>query len=408
VNRLPHLAVVTIGLLATACGSDGPWVRAVDRSVTVTSTAPAPTTIDAQQLDAYSLIEALASDAMGGRDNQSQGSLDAQALIVGQLEQFAQPALRDGYLQPFALGSNIVGVIPGGDLADEYVIIGAHYDHVGSNCVSDDPADQICNGATDNASGVATVISIARAIAAEGTPRRSVLIALWDAEEDGLLGSAAYVANPVIPLSQTVVYLNFDIQGATVLPSLANLTIAIGAESGGQALAQAATEAMAASTLRPVLLNSFLFEGRSDHSNFAQRGVPAMLFTDAAGGCYHTAQDDIDIVDFAKLAQQVELGSALVRELVAADASPQNDPAAPNLVFADAVALLNVAELSETDLALLSPAAAAQVQQFSEDLRAIVGRGADAFDGATAATVLSGVDQFLESLTESTCASFTA
>jgi len=353
------------------------------------------------------LIEALASDDLAGRNNQTPGSSAAQALIVEQLALYAQPALEDGFLQPFAVGTNILGVIPGGDLADEYIVIGAHYDHLGSDCVTDNPVDQICNGATDNASGVATVISIARAIAAEGTPRRSVLVALWDAEEDGLLGSAAYVADPVVPLAQTVAYLNFDIQGATLLPSLANVTIAIGAETGGDALTQATAHAMASSTLQPLLLDSFLFEGRSDHANFAQAGIPSMLFTDSIGGCYHTAQDEADIVDFAKLDQQVVVGTSLVRELVATDAPPRLDPLAPNIGFDDAASLLAFAKQSEPDLPLLSPGASVQILQFVIDLQAIVDAGAAAFDDAAIATVMNGIDQMVESLTRTSCQSFT-
>lgn len=409
-----HVALASVALLASGCSSDGPWVRAVERTDTVpensstpsTTTGTTGTTVDSEGLSAREFVEALASDEMTGRDNQTPGSAAAQALIVEQLSQFAEPVLPDGYLQPFTSGTNILGLIPGGDLADEYVVIGAHYDHIGSDCRSDDPVDHICNGAIDNASGVATVISIARVIAAEGTPRRSVVIALWDSEEDGLLGSAAYVAAPPIPLAQTVAYLNFDMQGATLLPSLANTTLAIGAETGGDALVKAIAGAMASSKLQPVLVSSFLFQGRTDHANFAQAGIPAMLFTDATGGCYHTAQDDVAVMDFAKLDQQVGVGAAVVRDLAATNTPPVFDPAAPDIVFADAVALLGLVELSELDIALLSPAAAAQVTQFAKELRSIVDAGAEAFDNAAITTVMTGVDQFVQSLTESTCQSF--
>lgn len=415
-HRPLHVAIATVALLASGCSSNEPWVHAVDRSESVPENSSTPSTTpgtpevttDSEGLSARELVEALAADELEGRDNQTPGSSAAQALIVEQIAQFAQPALPDGYLQPFTFGSNILGLIPGGDLADEYIIIGAHYDHIGYDCLSADPVDHICNGATDNASGVATVISIARAIAAEGTPRRSVLLALWDAEEDGLLGSEAYVAAPAVPLARTVAYLNFDIQGATLSPALANLTIAIGAETGGDALVKAVARAMGASKLQPVLLSSFLFQGRSDHANFAQAGIPAMLFTDATGGCYHTAQDDAEIVDFAKLDQQVAVGAAIVRELAATDTPPAFAPTAPSIVFADAVALLTFAGQAELDVALLSPGAGAQVTQFVNELRAIVDAGAEAFDSAASATVLHGVDQFVESLTESTCQSFAA
>ena len=107
-------------------------------------------------------------------------------------------------MQPFPGGTNVVAVIPGTDLADEYVVVGAHYDHLGNSCrvPPGSPTDTICNGATDNATGVAAVLPIARSIAAQPTkPRRSVVLALWDSEEDGLLGSLFYVQNPLVPLA---------------------------------------------------------------------------------------------------------------------------------------------------------------------------------------------------------------
>ena len=96
-------------------------MRAVERSDSV----PAPTSpVPGGGLNAQALIEALASDDLAGRNNQTPGSSAAQALIVEQLALYAQPALEDGFLQPFAVGTNILGVIPGGDLADEYIVIG--------------------------------------------------------------------------------------------------------------------------------------------------------------------------------------------------------------------------------------------------------------------------------------------
>ncbi len=95
--------------------------------------------------------------------------------------------------------------IPGGPLADEYVIIGAHYDHLGNTCRNTDASDTICNGATDNGAGIAAVLDIARKIKAAGTPRRTVVLALWDREEDGLLGSNYYVQHPIVPLAKTIV-----------------------------------------------------------------------------------------------------------------------------------------------------------------------------------------------------------
>ena len=216
-----------------------------------TATAPATTDTtlvvadESTPMSTTELVEALASDVFTGRNEQTDGWFAAQQLLIGQLRQFAEPARAgqpgdDGYLQPIADGDNVVAIIPGTDLAAEWLVIGAHYDHLGvAGCPTADPTDSICNGATDNATGVAVAMAAARAVAEAG-PRRSVLIGLWDREEDGLLGSAAYVAEPLVPLEGTVAYLNFDIQGANLLPALANTTVMVGAETGGPALREAA------------------------------------------------------------------------------------------------------------------------------------------------------------------------
>ncbi|MEZ5167240.1 MAG: M28 family peptidase [Acidimicrobiales bacterium] len=133
----------------------------------------------------------LASDGFGGRNNGSPGSSEAQHYLLSYLRAVGVEAL-DGttessaYLHPMTGGVNVVGRIPGTDLADEIVVVGAHYDHLAS--CDQQGGDTICNGATDNAAGTAVVLEIARALAqAKDVPRRTVIIGFWDREEDGLL-----------------------------------------------------------------------------------------------------------------------------------------------------------------------------------------------------------------------------
>src|SRR4029450_2085199 len=103
---------------------------------------------------------------------------------------------------PIDGGTNLIGVIPGRDRADEVVVVGAHYDHLGSRCRTADPADTICNGATDNATGVAAALAVGEDLARGRGPRRTVVVALWDREEDGLPGSGGYGAPPPPPRRQ--------------------------------------------------------------------------------------------------------------------------------------------------------------------------------------------------------------
>ncbi len=376
----------------------------------VTTVAATTTTVAATtELDAAALTAALAADDMEGRDNGQPGSELAQALLIGQVSQFAQPAFPDqvgdaGYLQAFRQGANILAIIPGGDLAGEWVVIGGHYDHLGSDCSGADPADTICNGATDNAAGAAVAVSVARAVAAAGTPRRSVLLALWDAEEDGLLGSASWLKAPTVPVEQISAYINFDIQGADLLPSLANFTVAVGAETGGAALVDATTRAIGQSTLETVQLSLLFGQGRSDHANFASAGVPSVFFTDATGPCYHTSGDDIDVVDLAKLDQQVAAASALALDLTATDTPPVFDGAAPASTYADAQSMLALVQLAEPDFGLLADPAAAAA--YLADMQAIVAAGPDAFDDAAIGTMLGGAVSFVSALNSGVCQSY--
>ena len=223
-----------------------------------------------------------------------------------------------------------MALIPGDELPDEYVIIGAHYDHLGTGCDTADPADTICNGATDNATGVAAVLSIGEQLARQGHgPSRSVILAFWDREEDGLLGARAWIADPLVPVAQTVAYVNYDIQGANILPTLRDTTFAIGAETGGERLTAAVGRAVRPGQLDTHQLSWIFGQGRSDYLPFIQAGVPTVFFSDSTGPCYHTAQDEADIVDYRKLRQQVRDGVRLARDLAGAARRRPSYPTRP-------------------------------------------------------------------------------
>lgn len=368
---------------------------------TAASTTPAEIGIDPQVL-----VATLADDAMQGRDNATDGSVAAQETLIAVMSTFAMPwdaTGGDGYRQAFAGGSNVIGIIPGSDLADEYVMIGAHYDHLGrGDCRLVTAADDICNGAVDNATGVAAAMAIGEAIAAEA-PRRSVVIAFWDAEEDGLLGSRAFVATPVIPLDSIVTYVNFDMQGSDLLPSLADRTIAVGAETGGEALAALVEQVTDASPLDYAVLSLIMGQGRSDHAPFAAAGVPVTFFTDATNGCYHSALDDIDAVDVDKLRAQTATATELVRRLANDDLSIEFVADAPTTRFSDAERLLDLARTGESDLASVDVATADAARSVIERLDAVVTAGAGAYDGAAEAATLGAAAGLVDLLADTHC-----
>jgi Peptidase family M28 len=357
-------------------------------------------------------VHILASDATGGRDNGTVGSALARDYIIGRIDDFAvglDPS-RPGaaaFTQPFAGGTNIVALIPGSTRSDEYVIIGAHYDHLGTSCRSADTADHICNGATDNAAGVAAVLSIGEKLARQGGgPQRSVILALWDREEDGLLGARHYLANPLVPVEQTVAYINFDIQGANLLPSLRSTTFAIGAETGGDRLVAAVERAVAGRGLETLPLSWIFGQGRSDYLPFIQAGVPTVFFSDATGPCYHTAQDEAGIVDFRKLHQEVGNAYRLARELAAGETTPSFVPGTPLATYADAVALQAVADRAISDLGRFTPAQQDQLLAFQQALDEIVAAGPDAFGADDISTLLGGAAAAVDAFSSGECDGF--
>jgi hypothetical protein len=281
-------------------------------------------------------------------------------------------------------------------------MIGGHYDHLGTSCKRVRPGDVICNGATDNGAGTAVVVSIARALGRlPAPPRRSILIALWDAEEDGLLGSQYYVEHPVVPLASTVAYLNFDVQGAVLLPSLRYKSFAVGAESGGAILASLVDAAVARQRLDTRRLSYIFGQERSDYANLVKAGVPTVFFGDSTGPCYHSTGDELPIVDFPKLREQSMIGFRLAVALAETDTPPTFVPVdVLGATFDDALVLDDVFRAGLTDLPLFSAVDRATVSDLQAKVAAIVADGPADFGADDVATILlgtlSGIDAILD------------
>jgi len=171
--------------------------------------------------------------------------------------------------------ANVLGLLPGSDpeLADEVVIYTAHHDHLGIGTPNDD-GDAIYNGAFDNATGVAMVLAIARALKAlPESPRRSTLIALVGAEEQGLLGSKYYAANPTFPAGNIAANLNYD--GGNIWGHTHDVTfIGLGKSSIDELVTLIAGEQ--GRTVKPDQFADKGYFYRSDQFSFAKIGVPAV------------------------------------------------------------------------------------------------------------------------------------
>jgi len=106
------------------------------------------------------------------------------------------------------------------------------------------------------------------------------------------------------PVNQIITYINFDIQGANLAPSLREVTLSVGPETGGPLLEAAVTDAASDSGLQMFPASAVLGQGRSDHANFLNKNVPSVFFTDSNNGCYHTTGDEVKNTDFEKLEKQ--------------------------------------------------------------------------------------------------------
>ena len=397
------VAAFTCAALLAACSSDDSGATKGTGSPTASSTST--TEQPARPASYEDDVRALADDSTEGRDNGTPGSAKAQEYLVARLREIAEP-LGDDFRQPFAEGTNLLGVIRGSELPDDYVILGAHYDHLGRRCRRTKPGDGTCNGATDNAASVAAVLEIGRRIAEGEHPSRSVVLALWDAEEDGLLGSSAYLANPAVPKDRTVAYLNWDNQGSNLLPSTKNTTVQVGAETGGPALVEAAARAAAGSDLDTLVLSLVFGQGRSDHAEFADAGIPVVFSTDATSGCYHTVQDDVAAVDFDKLGREIDKGEALARAVADATTKPTYVAGTAPATFEDARSMLAVLRRGEPDLTRFPPDIKATLDTYRTDVQAMVDAGPDAFDGDAISTLLGGAVQLVDALTKLPCDAF--
>ena len=201
---------------------------------------------------------------------------------------------------------NVAGILEGSDpqLRNEYVVYSAHIDHIG---VSHGQADSVNNGADDNASGVSGLLELVEAFSQPGIqPKRSLLFLAPSGEEDGLLGSAHFTEHPSVPLRQVVANLNMDLVGRNWRDSV----IAVGLEQSdlGETLRQVvgAHPELSMTPIRDRWPEERIFY-RSDHYNFARKGVPILFFTSGTHADYHQPSDEPRTIDGEKEARLVRL-----------------------------------------------------------------------------------------------------
>ncbi len=210
---------------------------------------------------------------------------------------------------------NVVAMLPGKN-RDEYVVVGGHYDHVGSGEYGSSQPGDIHNGADDNASGTAAILEIAETLALEAKdgrqPDRSVIFALFTAEELGLIGSRELVAQFPVPVENVVGMLNLDMVGR-----VRDDTIFVGGSGTSPAFVPMVDAAIEDSPLERSYMGGE-FDSRSDHANFIRQGVPALFLFSGLHPEYHGPDDDVELVNAEGLAQTATLGVDLLHRMASA------------------------------------------------------------------------------------------
>ena len=196
---------------------------------------------------------------------------------------------------------NVVGILEGSDpdLRGEYIAYSAHMDHVGIGRPNLD-LDSIYNGADDDASGTIGIVEIAEAFASmEVKPKRSSIFLLVSGEEKGLWGSAFFADNPPVPVDQIVANLNADMIGR----NWSDTVVVIGKEHSdlGSTLNQVG-DVHPELGLAPIddIWPEERFYFRSDHYNFARKGIPVLFFFSGVHEDYHQPSDEVELIDTEK------------------------------------------------------------------------------------------------------------
>jgi hypothetical protein len=203
-----------------------------------------------------------------------------------------------------------------------WVAIGAHYDHLGrgdrgTSLAGRDEIGGIHHGADDNASGTAAVLAVADALSKFAQPRRRhVLIALWSAEEIGLVGSSAFVTSPVVPLGQIAAYFNFDMVGR-----MQNNRLVVQASGSSPVWGRLLERANVAAGFDLIVQPDPYLP--TDSASFNQAGVVTLNFTTGAHADYHRPSDTSDKINYEDLDRVVAMAASLIRAVGDAEEAPQ-------------------------------------------------------------------------------------
>jgi hypothetical protein len=270
-----------------------------------------------------SVAAALFRSAPAGQSLDSvQRELDSGNPHVAGFPLGAQVSLTTKLIRQKKSGRNVLAYLPAttSPPLKPWVVVGAHYDHLGAgtggnSLAAGAEAGRPHVGADDNASGTAAVMALAESLARQPQRRRHVLIALWSAEEIGLIGSKQFVAAPPVPLDQMAAYINFDMVGRMTNNKLAAQATGT-SPVWGSLIERANVRAGFDIAIQPDPYQP------TDVSSFNDGGVPSLNFTTGAHTDYHKPSDTADKINYEDLDRIVDLATAITRQLLDTETPP--------------------------------------------------------------------------------------
>jgi aminopeptidase YwaD len=309
-SSLLHRRVALVATAALVVGCHSPGV------------SPAPSAPDSVAIQRD--ISYLASERLAGRLTGTPGNDSAAAYIARRYAALGLTAAAPMYLQRFNARppahagrsvslptQNVFAVLTGRDpaLRAEYIVIGAHFDHLGTSTdgALDPESHAVRLGADDNASGTAAVLELAR-LFAHAPPRRSIVFANFSGEEEGLLGSQYFVDHSPVPIDSIYTMLNFDMVGRLENDRLIVYGVATATE-----LPALLDSANAATHLRIAAQGDGF--GPSDHSSFYAKNIPVLHFFTDLHDDYHRATDTPDKINAGGEARVVALAERVARAI---------------------------------------------------------------------------------------------
>lgn len=273
--------------------------------------------ISATQLK--SIVSFLADDLCRGRECGSRGSQIAGTYIKNYFDSLGLKPYKGSYYQSFRkdsiIGRNIVGIIESRYKSDEYIIISAHYDHLGAF------EGNIYNGADDNASGVAAMMTLAKLFSnmskSGEAPQKNIIFVAFDAKENNMAGSEYFIKTMGIAASKIKFVLNIDQIGSIFSPpgKSPNYILILGAHGKNMKLRDRIdflniySRAYLDLDFTYYKSSAFysIFYRSSDHINFADKGISSLLFTSGITAHTYKPSDDYDLLDYEVLANRIKL-----------------------------------------------------------------------------------------------------